>query len=547
MALPDFLTDAPSHFNWGIDIGTFKEFNPLKLELEEHLEYNPGVMTIPALLFQSFIFVSKYKDPKPDYSKGREYLNKAYDEIKGVPNEEEKQGYLIVAKCNEAIMAHKLGEPTTSLEAEIQKLLSGKTDLSQACIDSVRACALSRVGMSKYDEAKNYFHEALKVQPDNIEWLFGLALVIGRHSGRRDGQDYNDDKEQARQLYEKILSLDNKHALAHVFLAHNLTLKEEHDAAMSHANKALQLKPDHPKVLERASKVFRNAGHLENALLRLQTYCSTVQDDCASCQNSILFHELGVVYRNMYNDQNAKKKEAIQQRRRFNPPDKNLLHKAIDNFTKAIEADPTNIMARLDRARTYERLQMMSEADNDFRSILGTKNNEYIDQVHSNISYILFLQHRKRHDEACDRFKHTIDLAVMHCTICPLTPENPRPKFYGTMRRGLDTAKNGYVKAMEEKVTSHDPETRSQGLKGLAWLYQVYGEHDSARAKYEEYLDCDENRNDSEAIHSLVKTLIQLGDFEEARRRIEELKGLQELDLAQQLTIECASVQGEGI
>ncbi|XP_072047612.1 uncharacterized protein [Amphiura filiformis] len=538
MALPDFLIDVPSHFNWGIDIGTAKEFNPLKLQLDEHLAHNPGVMTIQALLFQSFIHVSQYKGLKPDYVRGKEYLNQAYEEIKGVPNKEEKRGYLIVAKCNEAFMDHTMEEQTTSLAEEIQRLLSEKTDLAQACIDSIRAFALSRVGMSKYDEAKIYYQKALDVQPNNTQWLFGLALVTGRRSRNRDGHKYS-DKAVERKLYEKILTIDKNHALAHVFLAFNLSFNGDHAAAMRHASKARELAPQHPPLLVKASKVFRKAGYHKDAL-------PILKDACAIGHNSAMFHEMGLAYRDMYNDQNRRKKVAIQKRQRFDQPDKELLRQAILCYTQALEDNATNNMALLDRARTYERLRLIKEAEGDFRNLLAVKNTDFINRVQFNTAYADFLQRTCNNEEnACERYRIAIDCAAKNCVTHPVTRENPKPVFDGALKKDLHTAKKGYMNAMEKKAESGDPETHSQGLKGLAWLDQVYGEHDSARAKYEEYLDCDENRNDSDAIQSLVKTLIQLGDFEEARRRIQELKGLQKLDLVNQLTVKCTLVQGE--
>ncbi|XP_072025231.1 uncharacterized protein [Amphiura filiformis] len=541
MALPDFLTVAPSHFNWGIDIGTSKEFNALKLQLEEHFEYNPGVMTIEACLFQSFIYVSKYKDPKPDYVKGRQYLNKAYKEIEGIRNEEEKQGYLIVAKCNDAIMVQRMGEQPNMLAAEIQDLLSKKTDLSQACIDSVCAFALSRVGMRKYDEAKICYLKALKVQPDNTQWLFGLALVIGRRSRNRDGLDYSEEKEQERQLYQRIIKINKNHALAHAFLAYNLILKGAEGNAIWHAYKARELAPKHLHILVKVGIVLRRAGCLKGALPILQEGCSIGR------QNSGLFHQLGLVYRDMYNEQNAKKKEAIQKKERFVPPDKSLLRKAIEYFTKALEANPTNNMAILDRARTYERLRMMKEAEDDFISALTTQGIDDNNKVAFNCCYALFFQHQQDEEKACKRFKIAIECAVQNCTSRPATRKTPVPEFNTVLKKDLDRAKEGYTVAMYKKTQANDINTRAEGLKGLAWLHQVLGEHDSARLKYEEYLGCDTKSTDDDVIYCLVKTLIQLEDFEEARRRIQELEELKKPDLVQQLTIECALVQGEEI
>ncbi len=538
MAVPEFLSKVPSHFNWGIDEETNKEITALQLQLDEYLKYNSH-MNIPALLFGSFIHVSKYRDPNPEYGKGREYLTKAYEAIDGLSNEEEKQGYLIVAKSNEAFMAHRLNETISILAAEIEDLLSKKTNLSKACIDSTRAFALSRVGLCKYDEAMMYYQQAVKVQPENTEWLFGLALVKGRCSRNVEGKVYSAEKEQERKLYEKIISLDKNHALAHVHLANNLFFKGEHAVAMWHACKAAELAPDNPNLLAKACKVFRRARSYRAAL-------PIIQRACATGHHSVLFHEAGLLYRDMYKEQQFKKSAAIKKRQPWIQSDKSLIHIALEYFTKSIEANPTNHRALRDRALMYERLRMMKEADQDFIAALTINNGPVIDQIAINVTYAIVLQRSFQNEEkACERFRIAIDSAIKDCITQPVTPENPSPLFIDALQKDLCTARQGYKEIMEKKLQSSEPQVHSEGLKGLAWLHHVFGEHDSARARYEEYLGYEENRDDYEAIEYLIKSLILLGDFEEARRRIQELKGLQKTDLVKELAVRCALIQGE--
>ena len=539
MMLPQFLVDAPSHFNWDLDTDTSKEINSLILQLEEHFEYNPKTMTIQAQLFQSFLYLSKYKNPKPDYTKGQEWLQKAYEEIERLTNEEEKIGFMIVAKCNQAYMNHILGVQTSTLEREIQNLTAKASHVSQACIHSVRAFALSRVGMNKYDEAKLYYKKALEVQPDNTQYLFGLALVTGRRSRNKDGLEYTTDKEEERELYKKILQIDKNHALAHAFLAYNLSYKREYAVAIRHAYRARELAPKHPHILTKAAIVLRRAKCYKAAL-------PIFEEACAIGKNSGLFHQAGLVYRDMYNDQNQKKKEAIQKKERWNPPDKELLKKAIDNFNKAIEANPTNNMAMLDRALTHERLRDLDKAEEDFLSAITTKNLDHNNKVVFNSWYATFLDRsRNNPGKACEHFKVAIECAIQNCTTRPVTRDNPKPNFEKGLENYLKKALRGYKDIMEKKVQSDDPELHSEGLTGLAWLHEVLGEHAPARDRYEEYLRCDGKSTDDEAIYRLVKSLIQLGDFEEARKKIQELKDLKKADLAQSCTIQCALLQGE--
>ncbi len=507
-------------------------------------------MPVQAKLFQSFLHVSMYKDPKPDYRKGREYLDEAYKEIECVTNDEEKCGYLIVAKCNEAFIAHKLADKTktTKLEEEIQQLLLRKSDLSQACIDSVQAFALSRLGIHKYVESRSYFQKALKVQPQNTQWMYRMAVMIARRSHYVDGLAYTYEKKEERKWCKKILEIDKSHALAHVDLSYNYFLTNKKLAA-KHANRAQELEPENPYILHKVGRVFRKLGQYERAL-------DTLEKACISSKKSDVSRQMGLVYQDMYKEQVTMKVKGLKQHKQLEKPDRELLYKARDSFSQSILTNSRHTEAFLNRALIYAQLsdlqdarskkkKALERAKRDFLNALGTSNQSR-DKVLVRIQYALFLQNTcKDNEKASEFFKRAIHEAILDCLVQPVTRKEPQPRFIKALTKDLITAKAQYKNIMKTKVKSSDSETHSEGLKGLAWLYQSFGNHCEAKIQYEAYLCCETKHSDCDAIQGLVKSLIQLGHFEEAQKWIQKLKDLEQKHDAKQLKIECALVQGK--
>ena len=499
-------------------------------------------MPIQAHLFQSFLYTSKYRNPNPDYNKGKECLANAYEEIQCLSNEEEKTGYFMVAKCNEAYMTYQVSGQIGSFQATIQDLSAKQTKVSQACIDSVRAFALSRVGPIKYDEAIYYFRKALEIQPDNTQWLFRLAVLIGRCSRIKNGLVYTPESAEEKGLYLKVIALDKNQAMAHAMLAYNYQLEGNEQAAIKYARRAEVLQPKkrkNPHVFQKVGKVFRRAGKYEKAL-------QVLQKACAFSKKSSLFHEVGLVYRDMHNHQTGMKTKKMENSKPNKKPHIQLQHKAIEYYTYALDANPTNNMACLDKALAHQQLNNKVAASRDFIKVLTTKNLANRDKVIGHIKYACFLEQTCQNtEEACEHFKAAIECAVQNCTTSLVTRKNPKPNFEKALKEDLQRAKAGYKHAMKKRVKSDDPELHYEGLKGLAWLHQVFGEHAAARDRYEEYLRCDGKSTDDKAIYQLVKSLIQLGDFDEARKRTQDLQNLNKTDLAKKCTIQCALLQGE--
>ena len=106
-------------------------------------------------------------------------------------------------------------------------------------------------------EARKAVQSALIIDPDNIEAL------------RREGYLYLEDEayEEAKKVYEKILSLDPKDDIAHDSLANTLHKLGEDEEAIMHHRQAIDLDPEYaPHYFNYANTLYdlgRNAEALK--------------------------------------------------------------------------------------------------------------------------------------------------------------------------------------------------------------------------------------------------------------------------------------------
>ncbi len=106
-------------------------------------------------------------------------------------------------------------------------------------------------------EARKAVQSALIIDPDNIEAL------------RREGYLYLEDEayEEAKKVYEKILSLDPKDDIAHDSLANILHKLGEDEEAIMHHRQAIDLDPEYaPHYFNYANTLYdlgRNAEALQ--------------------------------------------------------------------------------------------------------------------------------------------------------------------------------------------------------------------------------------------------------------------------------------------
>ena len=582
MDIPKALRNAPSHFNWNLYERSLKEFDVIRDQLFETIEYSPA-MAVEALLLMSYIHVSKRN--RKDNATAEDYLEKSYAKIKETAEENGPAwiGYMTIAIANEAIMVAATktvsgrSREVRELETKVQKLISLKTQQSQAYEDSTRAFALSRMGVPKYQEALKYYQQALDLEPENPNWLFGKALIVGRLARNENGLwSYSDKMKEERQLLEEVIRLKPSYVTAMFFLAQNRCIEGNVEVGLEICNKALEkerscttrtyqgINPSHIRII---CKIFRRKGSYQHALNMLQK-CE--RDGCVT---SHLYHQWGLVYRDIYKEQKLERDRALGRKRQdpreqsgeeargreqrreeargrgqrggevrgrgrgigrgrgglyetssinLPPLEKSLLYKAISYFDKALECNKTNTTALLDRAHTYERLRDMEMADADFKDLVSMQDISGGDKVAAHYSYGLFLYRtmRKEH-EAIEQFRSAIECAFQHCQI-QSDEKTLQPKKFGYR---VDRDVNDAAEKFQKLSQDHLLETKDQkyeALHNLAWLKFAFGEYTAAKTTYEECLK--DFPTDVEAMKGLALCLINLEDYQTAESMINTLQ-----------------------
>jgi tetratricopeptide (TPR) repeat protein len=93
--------------------------------------------------------------------------------------------------------------------------------------------AASALGQGKADEALAHYRRALDAQPDALDVRHNLALLLWRR----------DRKDEARTEFEHIFSLSPAYAPSHLFLAFELGVSGDMEAAEEHILLALEADP----------------------------------------------------------------------------------------------------------------------------------------------------------------------------------------------------------------------------------------------------------------------------------------------------------------
>ncbi|XP_072041072.1 interferon-induced protein with tetratricopeptide repeats 1B-like [Amphiura filiformis] len=413
------MEKLPSHFNWNLENGTFKEFSALEQQMTEHIAHTKAdaLARVEGYLFLSFLFMSTYKNLTPDPENARKYLAFAYNIIGDLrrANVSAWLGYLTVAKSNEAHIESRLqgrgrndSKVGKQLNKTVQDLLPMKTKESESYVTAARAFALSRFGLPKYAEATKYYEEALAVEPENVSWLFRLALIKGRENRNNfetEHEELNPDMLDEKRLYEKVIQLDPNHGLALAYLAHLVFKEGDSDVAFQYCHKAIEVGDSNPYVSTLVGDIYRWAKRYDMALEVFKKFENNMTT------LSRLYHHWGLVYHDLLID--IKENKNID----YSPEIKSsstIAYNAIKFFQIALECKPTNCDALLDKARTHAYLKDIITARKDFEKLVAmTRITEGIDEVNTNYYYGLFLQATGKTDlEALERYRTTIECAI---------------------------------------------------------------------------------------------------------------------------------------
>ena len=442
MAARENFSDC--HFSWSLEpCHTTKDGESLLKQLDNHLKDNPDVMTIPALLFKSYIYVSDYMQNNKDSDSAFKCLKEAQRLIHECPDEDITTGYGIIlhslkGKIYGDILKNKPKEKEH--KSKVKDLAKKNTDKSIAYIESVRAFALSRLGPQKMDECIECFEKAIKVCENNTQWLFGLALVYGRKTQMMQGMSLGetDRNEYERQLYQKIIDIDQSHALATLFLAEVYFREKKFKESNMMFARAIFRAPNSMKVRTRVAKFFRKLHLWAEAFARIEEAEKLEHTE----PDAMLYHQKALIYIDKY-----KAKEGGQHCLPGETTEVSLLEMAIQALDKAIALNDL-VFFGFDRAWVLEELQRDEDAGKEHRRLMGKVDKLWCaDAVRVFLGYGKFLQRRHaesdtgEHEDGMHYHKQAIELAVEKCA-----SEGPcgQKRFQDSVSKDIEHAISAY-------------------------------------------------------------------------------------------------------
>ena len=429
------------------------------------------------------------------------------------------------------------------------------------------------------------------VEPEKLYWLFALALMIGRYARYEAGPgNFTQAMDEEIELFERILHLDPTYALASAHLAQCYSLKKDHANAKYHSFNAIRLDPNNPSVLRIAGQALRKEKCFDEALMVYERceiqgarnsyfyhHWGLVYRDKYHEQKNYHSNQWGRYthrgrgsgrgrqnpnrgqYRGGGREQHYNSGRGRQNPNRGQhrgglngrvgrgqyqgsgggaasqtgvstsyPQDHGLLRQAIDYFTRALECDSQNVIARLDRARAYQLLNDFNQTHADYETLVTLQNVSILNLITIHYQYGLFLKKSNQLDEALDHLSSAVEY---HRKITPAVALH----FDGnnnqqSRKTDGDRAIACFTEIAEEMISMESPQQIIEGYKCLAKVNLIQGRYALARDEYKESLQIENNCDDIEALNGLVDSLLFLEDFGEAEQYIDSLAQLQDED-----------------
>ncbi|KAJ8021127.1 hypothetical protein HOLleu_40907 [Holothuria leucospilota] len=280
---------CPLHPSWGLSDISERDMKQLKLIVETD---DPDINVVESAIYRAFL---EYPRGRPFYNQGRRNPKKALEKL-GVAkdcvkkkfrgNNSAKIGYGIVINSFTLSITMAFSKETDEkAESELKKLITEKdhnTDY-KCYITVVQAYIYSRLGRPWQGRALSLYNSALERFPDNCEWLFGKALMLGREArqqGFRKGWK-NKDVEIAcleeKTVLEKILKINPEfHSARALYGQVKFTLGEK--GAETEIRTALEHKPERHNIVMVATRYYRRKKNFEFAGEILERFINSTKN-----------------------------------------------------------------------------------------------------------------------------------------------------------------------------------------------------------------------------------------------------------------------------
>ncbi|XP_071837163.1 uncharacterized protein [Apostichopus japonicus] len=260
---------CPQHPDWGLHDISDLDHAKLKLHIDQD-ENAEREMPIEVNIYRAAL---EYLDGKGTlFNRSRDsptealdFLQQAEDMVTSGESEEAITGYGVVINTFRMWL-----RPDSSVEATLKELEEKKTQFPQyvAYVTIVHAYILSRLGPRWRKKAISLYEDALRDFPEKPQWLFGLALMIGREARQQRGvrgwscplpEDIRDLFEKEKDNLEQVLTIDSQYHLARAYygqILFNLN-SDSREQAEREIEKALHSDPTNSKIRILAAKFYK--------------------------------------------------------------------------------------------------------------------------------------------------------------------------------------------------------------------------------------------------------------------------------------------------
>ncbi|XP_070570651.1 uncharacterized protein [Ptychodera flava] len=504
----------PSQFIWNLEDGTERNFEQRLSKIERHLRETPNIRPIPFKTLRGYLHVSKIAPRgSVDHMCALKWFDEALkDNETEVTKSGDRDGPLgekVIILANKAWVYLQIGNTD-----EVDKLLKKLNDICRdwltskqiAYVEAHRAVSLVCFGPAKFSESVACYERSLKEYPENVDWLFGLALV----TGRKDRYDFSVSKknrsaslDREEVCLRKVIQLDPNYSLARVFLAEKI-VNNQIGEAQHHIEEALRRAPNTTVVLQRSGQFFRKLKHLDRALGLFERALELEPT------SSFIHHQIGLVYRDKFfqakhtghRQKFFHQKQPGHRRQEYSRDESQGLRTAIGFYDKAIQlAGGYHFGAQNDKAYAHTLLGDTQTAEKIYShladsTIAGDKTKAFY-------NFAEFQRKNNNVGEALKLYKKTVE---------------------SKGNQGLvDKAANAIIDHIRGRLRRDDNDV--DALKELGWVYFKTERFSEACQYYEEVF---ETSNDNSLAQILVEISLKLRDTHKAGRYLEILREFDE-------------------
>ncbi|MCX7727494.1 MAG: tetratricopeptide repeat protein, partial [Chitinispirillaceae bacterium] len=153
-------------------------------------------------------------------------------------------------------------------------------------------CGRISLAKKKFAAAIKYFGMAMAGDPENVDYMFGLAM----------GYEGNGDKETALELYKEVLNKRPSYADAYYAIARIHAKNKDHQNAIKYLEEAARLNKKDPMIFLALGHEYRAIGNTKDAI---ENYNKAIKIDEIKAVEA--YKSMGNIYAKAGDEKKAKK------------------------------------------------------------------------------------------------------------------------------------------------------------------------------------------------------------------------------------------------